>query len=160
GWAISVPRHKQSSCETLAQKSIAGGFEGEQVDGNDIIAVRAAMDEALAQARAGRGPALIEALTYRLSDHTTADDAGRYRSDDDVGKHWKKDPLVRLRNYLHAQDWWGKEDEEALLADCKARVEVAADAYLNTPPEPSHAMFDNLYAELPDVIAKQKNWLK
>src|SRR5262249_28054467 len=74
-WAISVPRRAQSAAQTLAQKAIAGGFEGVQVDGNDVIAVRDAMDQALAKARGGAGPTLIEALTYRLSDHTTADDA-------------------------------------------------------------------------------------
>src|SRR4030095_14088094 len=79
-WAISVPRRAQSASETLAQKAIAGGFEGVQVDGNDVIAVRHAMDLALAKARAGGGPTLIEALTYRLADHTTADDATRYRN--------------------------------------------------------------------------------
>lgn len=160
GWAISVPRHKQSSCETLAQKAIAGGFEGEQVDGNDIIAVRMAMDEALAQARAGRGPSLIEALTYRLSDHTTADDASRYRAEEDVSSRWKKDPLVRLRNYLGTQDWWGKTDEESLLNECKARVNEAAQAYLDEAPEPPQAMFETLYDELPETISAQRTWVK
>ena len=79
-WAISVPLKLQTASQTLAQKAIAAGFTGEQVDGNDVIAVRAAAEEAIAQARAGGGPRLIEALTYRLSDHTTADDAARYRS--------------------------------------------------------------------------------
>ncbi|MBL4615940.1 MAG: pyruvate dehydrogenase (acetyl-transferring) E1 component subunit alpha [Magnetovibrio sp.] len=160
GWAISVPRHKQSSCETLAQKSIAGGFEGEQVDGNDIIAVRTAMDEALAQARAGLGPSLIEALTYRLSDHTTADDASRYRAEDDVSARWKKDPLVRLRNYLVGQDWWGKSDEESLLGECKSRVNEAADAYLDTTPQAAEAKFESLYDDLPEVISAQRQWVK
>ncbi len=74
-WAISVPLKLQTASETLAQKAIAAGFAGEQVDGNDVIAVHAAMADAIADARAGKGPRLIEALTYRLSDHTTADDA-------------------------------------------------------------------------------------
>jgi len=160
GWAISVPRHMQSSCETLAQKAIAGGFEGEQVDGNDIIAVRVAMDEALAQARAGRGPSLIEALTYRLSDHTTADDANRYRAEKDVSSRWKKDPLVRFRNYLHAQDWWGKTDEESLLSACKIEVNEAADAYLTEKSEAPETMFETLYDELPERISAQREWVK
>src|SRR6516165_12079314 len=83
-WAISVPVVQQTAANTLAQKAIAAGIEGEQVDGNDVIAVREAVARAVAKARAGGGPHLIEALTYRLSDHTTADDARRYRSDADV----------------------------------------------------------------------------
>ncbi len=160
GWAISVPRHKQSSCETLAQKAIAGGFEGEQVDGNDIIAVRAAMDDALSMARTGRGPSLIEALTYRLSDHTTADDASRYRAEEDVSLRWKKDPLVRLRNYLADRDWWGKTDEEHLLAECKSQVNEAAEAYLAEAHDSPEAMFESLYDDLPDVISAQRKWVK
>src|SRR6476661_2103243 len=98
-WAISVPRKAQSAAETLAQKGIAAGIPSEQIDGNDLIAVREAMARALEKARSGGGPSLIEALTYRLSDHTTADDASRYRSADEVAEAWKKDPVLRLRNY-------------------------------------------------------------
>ena len=99
-WAISVPLRRQTASQTLAQKAIAAGFSGEQVDGNDVIAVRAAVDTAMAMARAGEGPSLIEAVTYRLGDHTTADDASRYRSADEVQEHWKEEPLARLRAYL------------------------------------------------------------
>src|SRR5919106_2681596 len=77
-WAISVPRSAQTAAGTLAQKAIAAGISGEQVDGNDVIAVRWVVEEAIGRARAGEGPAVIEALTFRLSDHTTADDASRY----------------------------------------------------------------------------------
>jgi 2-oxoisovalerate dehydrogenase E1 component alpha subunit len=96
-WAISVPLRRQTASQTLAQKAIAAGFSGEQVDGNDVIAVRAAVDNAMAMARAGEGPFLIEAVTYRLGDHTTADDASRYRSADEVQEHWKEEPFARLR---------------------------------------------------------------
>src|SRR6266853_1594518 len=99
-WAISVPLKLQTASETLAQKAIAAGFAGEQVDGNDVIAVRAAAEEAIAAARSGDGPRLIEAITYRLGDHTTADDAGRYRPPEEVQGHWKEEPIVRLRAYL------------------------------------------------------------
>src|SRR5690606_38354694 len=78
-WAISVPRSAQSRAETLAQKAVAAGVPGEQVDGDDAVAVYDAMRRALAAARDGGGPRVVEALTYRLSDHTTADDAARYR---------------------------------------------------------------------------------
>src|SRR6266513_1852595 len=115
-WAISVPLKLQTASETLAQKAIAAGFTGEQVDGNDVIAVRAAAEEAIAQARAGGGPRLIEALTYRLSDHTTADDAGRYRPPEEIQARWKEEPIARMRAYLVSQNAWSKAQEETLAA--------------------------------------------
>lgn len=156
-WAISVPRNRQSVAQTLAQKAIAAGIEGVQVDGNDVIAVRYAMDQALAKARNGGGPTLIEALTYRLSDHTTADDASRYRSPDEVAEAWKREPLLRLRNYLLAADVWSKEKEEELLRDCNEEVQAAAQAYLDTPPPGVEHMFEQLYAKLPAAIEKQRD---
>ena len=156
-WAISVPRAKQTAAETLAQKAVAAGFTGEQVDGNDIIAVRVATEEAIAGARAGGGPALIEALTYRLGDHTTADDAGRYRGEAEVSRQWARDPIARLRSYLGASGWWSKEDEERLLADTKAEVEAAKDAFLAVPPAPPTAMFDHLFETLPASLAGQRD---
>jgi pyruvate dehydrogenase E1 component alpha subunit len=156
GWAISVPRARQSAAKTLAQKALAAGFDGEQVDGNDVIAVREAVGCALAKARSGNGPSLIEAITYRLSDHTTADDASRYRDDAEVSAHWKEEPVARLRDYLVAAGHWSKDDEEALLGNCAAQVEAAAEQYLATPPLPPSAMFDHLYAELPRALAAQR----
>jgi pyruvate dehydrogenase E1 component alpha subunit len=155
-WAISVPRAKQSAAQTLAQKAIAAGIECIQVDGNDVIAVRHAMDGALERARLGAGPTLIEALTYRLSDHTTADDATRYRSPDEVAEAWKHDPIVRLRAYLAAAGAWNKAAEDALLKDCNEQVQAAAQAYLDTPPPPPAQMFDHLYAQLPAALARQR----
>src|SRR5438093_12647931 len=95
-WAISVPLRLQTASETLAQKAIAAGFIGEQVDGSDVVAVRAAAEEAIAADRDGKGPRFIEAVTYRLGDHTTSDDASRYRSVDEVQARWKEEPLARL----------------------------------------------------------------
>jgi pyruvate dehydrogenase E1 component alpha subunit len=155
-WAISVPRAKQSAAQTLAQKAIAAGIECLQVDGNDVIAVRHAMDGALERARSGTGPTLIEALTYRLSDHTTADDATRYRSPDEVAEAWKRDPIVRLRTYLAAAGAWNKAAEDALLKDCNEQVQAAAQAYLDTPPPRAEQMFDHLYAQLPAALARQR----
>ena len=155
-WAISVPRVKQSAAQTLAQKAIAAGIEGRQVDGNDVIAVRHAMDEALARARSGAGPTLIEALAYRLSDHTTADDATRYRSPDEVAEAWKRDPIVRLRGYLAANGAWDKAAEDALLRDVNEQVQAAAQAYLDTPPPTAEQMFDHLYAALPAALQRQR----
>ncbi|MDW4551159.1 pyruvate dehydrogenase (acetyl-transferring) E1 component subunit alpha [Defluviimonas sp. D31] len=152
-WAISVRRREQTGAGTLAQKAIAGGLPGEQVDGNDVIAVRAATERALARARDGQGGCLIECLTYRLGDHTTADDASRYREDEEVSVHWKEEPLVRLRNFLVARHDWDKAREEALLREVQAEVEAAADRYLAIEPAPRRAMFDHLHATLPPDIA-------
>src|SRR5215468_3949507 len=155
-WAISVPLKLQTASETLAQKAIASGFTGEQVDGNDVIAMHAAAEEAIAKARAGKGPRLIEALTYRLSDHTTADDAGRYRSAADVQAHWKEEPIARLRAYLVSQNAWGKAQEEELAAECQKQIEAAIERYLASAPRAPETMFDHLYAELPPTYASQR----
>ena len=155
-WAISVPLKLQTASETLAQKAIAAGFTGEQVDGNDVIAMRAAAEEATAQARAGAGPRLIEALTYRLSDHTTADDAARYRPSEEVQARWKEEPIARLRAYLVSQKAWGKAQEEELAAECQKKIEAAIERYLASSARAPETMFDHLYAELPRAYAGQR----
>jgi pyruvate dehydrogenase E1 component alpha subunit len=159
-WAISVPLKLQTACETLAQKAIAAGFASEQVDGNDVLAVRAAAEAAIAAARAGKGPRLVEAVTYRLGDHTTADDASRYRSPEEVQARWKEDPAARLRTYLVGQKAWGKADEERLSAECQQQVEVAVERYLATRPRSPETMFDHLYAALPRAYRSQRDELK
>ncbi len=156
GWAISVPLEAQTAAETLAQKGFAAGIQGEQVDGNDIIAMRMVMDRALKKARSGGGPTVIEALCYRLSDHTTADDASRYRSDTEVEEAWKAEPILRLRQYLIAQDLWDDTKEAALLAECKTKVDIAVDAYMRVPPMPVDDLFDHHYVSTPDELAAQK----
>ena len=155
-WAISVPRTSQTAAETLAQKAVAAGFAGEQVDGNDVVAVRHALDVALARARSGGGPHLVEAITYRLADHTTADNASRYRDDESVGAHWKKDPIARLRLHLTEMHGWTKTEEESVLEQSTSAVETATEAYLATVPQPPEAIFDYLYATLPSDLAVQR----
>ena len=155
-WAISVPRSAQTAAETLAQKAIAAGFVGEQVDGNDVVAVRDVVGRALDQARENGTPHLIEAITYRLSDHTTADNASRYRDDEVVGKHWREDPIARLRTYLTDEYGWSKEEEEATLGSCSAEVEAAVAEYIATPPQPASALFDHMYETLPEDLARQR----
>jgi 2-oxoisovalerate dehydrogenase E1 component alpha subunit len=159
-WAISVPLKLQTASATLAQKAIAAGFSGEQVDGNDVIAMHAASEAAIEAARSGQGPRLIEAMTYRLGDHTTADDAARYRSPEEVQVRWKEEPIVRMRAYLVAQKLWGKAEEEKLAAECQAQVEAAIERYLATPPRTPETMFDHLYAVLPKTYESQRDELK
>jgi len=155
-WAISVPRARQTAAQTLAQKAIAAGIRGVQVDGNDVIAVRQAAQEAIDRARAGGGPTLIEAVTYRLGDHTTADDATRYRDSDIVKQAWEAEPILRLRNYLMRQNAWDKAQEEQLGRACYAQVEEAVAAYLAVEHPDSSAMFDHLYATLPNALEWQR----
>src|SRR5215475_11697572 len=159
-WAISVPLKLQTASQTLAQKAIAAGFCGEQVDGNDIIAVREAANEAIAQARTGKGPRLIEALTYRLGDHTTADDAARYRPPQEVQMRWKEEPIARLRAYLVSQKAWGKAQEEELSAHCQREVEAAVERYLSTSSRAPETMFEHLFKDLPAVYAAQRDELE
>jgi pyruvate dehydrogenase E1 component alpha subunit len=158
-WAISVPRASQSAAETLAQKAIAAGLPGEQVDGNDVIAVRAIMGAAIERARRGEGPSLVEALTYRLGDHTTADDASRYRDDASVTPHWHEEPLLRLRQYLIASGLWSKQDEDRLLHETAAEIDAAAEAYVAAPPQDPATIFDHTFAELPPELVKQRGLL-
>ena len=155
-WAISVPRRHQSAAETLAQKAVAAGIPGEQVDGNDVVAVRQAAAAAVERARSGGGAALIEAVTYRLADHTTADDASRYRDDAEVSRHWPEEPLVRLRAYLAGIGRWTRLDEEQLLAETGAEIDAAAVAYLAVKPQPSESIFDYTFARLPVDLARQR----
>ncbi|MCP1727521.1 pyruvate dehydrogenase E1 component alpha subunit [Natronospira proteinivora] len=155
-WAISVPLSKQTACETLAQKGIAGGMDVVQVDGNDIIAVREVMEQALKKARNGEGPTFVEMLTYRLHDHTTADDARRYRPDEEVEAEREKEPLIRLRQYINDQGWWDEDQEKALVEELKAEVDAAVEEYQSIEPPGVEDMFDYHYEEITDPLAEQR----
>lgn len=155
-WAISVSREKQTATETIAQKAFAAGIRGLQVDGNDIIACRTIIGEAIENARKGNGPCLIEAITYRLSDHTTADDATRYQPEAEVVEARLKEPLLRFKTFLMRQFGWTNSDEEKWLAHCAEAVQFAQDEYLNAIPQPASAMFDYHYATLPDYLIEQR----
>src|SRR3989440_1492999 len=159
-WAISVPLRLQTASETLAQKAIAAGFIGEQVDGNDVVAMHAAAEEAIEAARNSRGPRFIEAVTYRLGDHTTADDAARYRPTEEVQARWKEEPIARLRSFLAGQKAWSKTDEEQLSAECQQHIDAAVERYLAVKPRAPETMFDHLYAELPRAYAAQRRELE
>jgi 2-oxoisovalerate dehydrogenase E1 component alpha subunit len=155
-WAISVPRSTQTAARTLAQKAIAAGIEGCQVDGNDIIAVHHVVQQAVDKARAGGGPTLIEALSYRLGDHTTADDASRYRDAEEVELQWSFEPVARLRSYLMRRGAWDKKQEEQLAAEGHELVAQAVAAYLASPAPAVTAIFDHLYATLPEALQEQR----
>ena len=145
-WAISVPRTEQTAAETIAQKAIAAGLASEQVDGCDVLAVHAAVATAVERARSDGCGMLIECVTYRLCDHTTADDASRYREDAEVSAAWANEPLRRLRTFLTDAHGWTKEDETTLRDEAHSKVEAAAEAYLETRPMEPNAMFEHLRA--------------
>jgi 2-oxoisovalerate dehydrogenase E1 component alpha subunit len=155
-WAISVPVSAQTAAQTLAQKAIAAGIPSLQVDGNDVLIVRETVAEALERGRTGGGPTVIEALTYRLSDHTTSDDATRYRPAAEVEAAHRIEPLARLRTYLTSQGHWDDAAEQALRRECSEAVEAAVKQYLATPKQSTDSMFDYLYAQLPAGLRAQR----
>lgn len=160
-WAISVPLKQQTRSRTIAQKSLSYGMPGIQVDGNDILAVYAASKEAADRARQGKGPTLIECVTYRVMMHTTADDPSRYRSDDDVEKWLQKDPLTRFEHYLKEKKVVDDGVKEDIEDQVKNRIQQAVDnaekqmEQLGAPLD----MFDHLYGSLPPYLKKQRDEL-
>lgn len=154
-WAISVPRASQSATATLAQKAIAYGFSGIQVDGNDVFAVYRATREALARARAGGGPTLIECLTYRVADHTTADDASRYRSSEEVALWQAKDPLRRLELFMAQRGLWDEAAGAATKARATAAIDEAVRAMEAEPPAAPTEIFAQTLATLSPRQARQ-----
>ncbi|HSF06134.1 MAG TPA: pyruvate dehydrogenase (acetyl-transferring) E1 component subunit alpha [Methylomirabilota bacterium] len=159
-WAISVPLKKQTHSRTLAQKALAYGLPGIQVDGNDVLAVYAASQEAVARARAGDGPTLIECVTYRLGMHTTADDPTKYRSEEEVKEWERKDPLTRFAEYLKKRNLW-REDLEAQVDE---EITAAIQRFEAVGPADPLRLFDHVYAELPPHLAGQREdlaaWLR
>lgn len=153
-YAISMPVDRQTMSETLAQKALAHGIEGLQVDGNDILAVIEAMNYALEKGREG-DPVLVEALTYRLEDHTTSDDSTRYRDEEEVEEWKEEDPLKRLKEYMKEKEVWS-DDLEDFEDEAEERVQEAAEKAMEMDdPEPEE-MFDYLYGEIPEMLAREK----
>jgi pyruvate dehydrogenase E1 component alpha subunit len=161
-WAISVPRKKQTRSQTLAQKALAYGLPGIQVDGNDVLAVYAAASEAVERARKGEGATLIECVTYRMSVHTTADDPKRYRTDDEVEEWRERDPLTRFQKYLARINLLSEEKIAAAETDIKEKIQAAVDRSEQQMKEfgaPSD-MFNHAYAEMPPHLKEQKRFLE
>jgi 2-oxoisovalerate dehydrogenase E1 component alpha subunit len=148
GWAISVPRERQTAAETIAQKALAYGIDGVRVDGNDLLAVHAATRRARARAAAGAGPTLVECVTYRLEGHSTSDDPRAYRSAEEVEAWRRKDPLLRLGAFLRGRGLLSEEAEALIAADARAAVQRAvqeAEAHPARPPV--ETLFQHVYAE-------------
>lgn len=157
-WAISVPREHQTHSRTLAQKALAYGIPGTQVDGNDILAVYVAAREAVERARKGEGPTLIECITYRLSAHTTADDPKRYRTKEEE-EAWKKcDPLRRFRHYLEQKNLIDDAAVEAMEKEIAAELKQAwkrAEERMAALTDPD-VIFDHQYATMPPYLQQQR----
>lgn len=158
-YAISVPRSRQSASETLAQKAIAYGFSGIQVDGNDVFAVYKATKEALANAKKGI-PTFIECFTYRISDHTTADDASRYRSKKEVDEWKKKDPILRLKKYMLSKKIWSEKEEAKLIKLAEDLVSKSVHIFETVKQPESEDIFKYMFKEMPWNLKEQLNSLK
>jgi 2-oxoisovalerate dehydrogenase E1 component alpha subunit len=159
GWAISVPREKQTAARTFAQKAIGYGIPGVRVDGNDLLAVWQVATEAIERARAGGGPTLIEALTYRVQGHSSSDDPSVYRDPKEPEVWERKDPLGRLRNYLRHRGLWSEGWEQELSARYDQQITDALAAADRKPAPAVATLFDDVYAELPWHLREQRAYL-
>lgn len=161
-WAISIPRSHQTAAKTLAQKALAAGIPGIQVDGNDVLAVYVAAQEAVDRARAGDGPTMIENVTYRLSLHTTADDPSVYRDEEEVEKWEKREPVPRFQQYLMDKGLLSEDKVESLEEEIKAEIQEAVERAEERMEELSGeplTMFDHIYAEMPPYLQEQRDEL-
>ncbi|MGJ5680975.1 pyruvate dehydrogenase (acetyl-transferring) E1 component subunit alpha [Staphylococcus equorum] len=155
-YAISTPRSKQTAAITLAQKAIAVGIPGIQVDGMDALAVYQATKEARDRAVNGEGPTLIETITYRYGPHTMAgDDPTKYRTSDEDSEWEKKDPLVRFRKYLENKGLWTGDKENEVIDRAKAEIKVAIKEADNTEKQKVTELMENMYEEMPQNLAEQ-----
>jgi pyruvate dehydrogenase E1 component alpha subunit len=128
-----------------------------QVDGNDVIVVRQVLEEALDRARRGGGPTVVEALSYRLADHTTSDDASRYRSSAEVEAAWQREPIARLRQFLWGRGLWDAAAEERLKREQNEAIEAAVKQYLATPKQSTDSIFEHVLAEMPPGLRAQRD---
>jgi pyruvate dehydrogenase E1 component alpha subunit len=162
GWAISLPRAAQTRTKTLAQKALAFGLHGIQVDGNDVLAVYSAAQEAVERARSGHGPTLMECVTYRLAVHTTADDPTRYRTDEEVAAWERREPLMRFQQYLKGKGLLSDAALESLEDEIEAELREAvqrAEQRMEQMADQALSLFDHMYADMPPYLQEQRQEL-
>lgn len=159
-WAISVPFRRQTASESIAIKARAYGFEGFQVDGNDVLAVYRVVREAVDRARAGGGPTLIEAVTYRLEGHSSSDDPTRYRDEKEVQEWKKRDPIERFRKYLEREGLWNARKEAQLQEELNRQITQAIKEAEASPPPSVESLFEDVYAEMPPHLQEQLAYLQ
>jgi pyruvate dehydrogenase E1 component alpha subunit len=156
GWAISVPVERQTASASFAIKGVAYGIPGVRCDGNDLFAVYKCTRDAVEHAAAGNGPMLVEAMTYRLSGHSTSDDPKAYRKDADVEQWKKRDPIARLLKHLQTKGLWDDAKQKALEAQIDARIKDAVAAAEKVPPPSLESMFEDVYKEPPWHLQEQR----
>ncbi|HHH11117.1 MAG TPA: thiamine pyrophosphate-dependent dehydrogenase E1 component subunit alpha [Sorangium sp.] len=159
GWAISVPTERQTHSKGFAVKAVAYGMPGVRCDGNDVFAVIKATRDAIARAASGQGPTLIEAMTYRLSGHSTSDDPTRYRPQEEMEGWHQRDPLLRLRHHLLTRADWDESHDKAIRDDITAELKVAIERAESAAPPSLESMFEDVYAELPWHLREQQQQL-
>lgn len=159
-YAISLPFTRQTAAPTVAQKALAYGMFGVQVDGNDVFAVYRVVSEALDRARTAHEPTLIEASTYRVTDHTTSDDARRYREEEEVAGWRQRDPIERLARYMRGAGLIDEAGEAAVLADADQKVAEAVAAFEAIPPPGPEEIFAHVFAEKTPQLLEQEAGLK
>jgi pyruvate dehydrogenase E1 component alpha subunit len=159
GWAISVPTERQTASAGFADKGVAYGVPGVRVDGNDVFAVVKVTRDAMARAARGEGPTLIEALTYRLSGHSTSDDPKAYRPEAGLEPWKRRDPLLRLRRYLDENLGWSDARDEQIEAEIDAELRAAVNVAEKTPPPSLESMFEQVFAEPPWHLVEQRQAL-
>ena len=154
-YAISTPVRRQTAAETIAQKATAFGFEGVRADGNDVLAMYVLTTKALEKARSGGGPTLIEAFTYRMGNHTTSDDASRYRMEAEVNVWSRRDPIARFRLYLEGKGLWDEPFENRVQKEAEDLINKAVEEAENTPPPRPEDLFVNTYSEMTPELEAQ-----
>jgi TPP-dependent pyruvate/acetoin dehydrogenase alpha subunit len=159
-YAISLPVARQTAAGSIAAKAAAYGFPGVRVDGNDVLAVFRATRDALERARAGEGPTLIEALTYRIGSHSTSDDASRYRTADEVEAWRGKDPIRRFAVHLKRRGLLDEPEEKAVFDEAREEVQRAVAACEAAPPVPPESLVEDVYAEMPWHLEEQREWTR
>jgi len=155
-FAISVPFRAQTASDGIAIKAVAYGMPGIRVDGNDFFAMLAAVREAREYCRSGKGPVLIEAVTYRKGAHTTSDDPTKYRTKEEEESWDKKDPLERLKKYLLSKDLYQEDQEETLIGQFRQEIDRQFTEAENHPPYALEDVFKYMYAEMPDDLRRQQ----
>lgn len=155
-YAISVPLKQQMASKTIAQKAIAYGMDGIRVDGNDLFAVYGTMKEAVEKVRNQEGPVLIEAVTYRLGPHTTADDPTKYRNQADVEQWLKKDPLLRVKKYLNDKNLWNDEKEEAFKIEVEEELEAVIERQEQEVVPTIDESFNYVYGTMYNHLEEQR----
>lgn len=158
-YAISVDYRKQTAAESIAVKAQAYGMPGYTVDGMDALACLYVMQEAVAHARDGRGPVLVEMLVYRYGGHSSSDDASHYRSSEEVEAWWQRDPLPRFRGLLESQGLWDEDREAALRADIESTLAQALAEAEASGPIPPEWLFDDVYEDMPAALDEQRKLL-